>query len=292
MPDNIQRNSSYDNLIPLLTDSELSTFIDLIYDECGIHLKPEKRSMLSARLGKRLKALGLQSFQDYLRYLDDANLRIRELVSLVDAVTTNKTDFFREDNHFAFLTQKALPDIVKTRHFQKDGHLQFWSAGCSTGEEPYTLAMVLEDFFSQRPGDYSILATDIAIKVLKKARQAVYPEALIAPIPKPFRKKYLMAGKGHQLGHYRVVPELRKKITFGRLNFMDPDYNLGMKMDAIFCRNVIIYFDYVTKSKVIKKLYHYLKPGGYLFVGHSETLSGIDVDLERIVPTIFRKTGI
>lgn len=275
--------------IPMLSDAELEAFRELIYEECGIHLKESKRSMMSARLFKRLRALGLESFSDYHAHVSRAGDRLKEIASMIDVITTNKTDFFREPNHFDFLVEQALPALEKLPRFARHRKVNVWSAGCSTGEEPYTLAMVLAEYFHQRDGDFAILATDISTRVLAAARAAVYAQELLAPVPAPLKRKYVMQGRGARAGQCRIVPELRKKVTLGRLNFMEEDYGFEAAQDVIFCRNVIIYFDWETKVNVIRKLAASLAPGGYLFVGHSETLNGVDVDLRRIIPTVFRK---
>ncbi len=284
--------SSKDNIdagIPLLSDKEMQFFRELIYEECGIELKDAKRSMMSSRLYKRLKKLGLSSYQEYYDYIHSATDSIMEIISMIDVITTNKTDFFREPAHFEFLKQKVLPEMTQSPEFKKDKILNFWSAGCSSGQEPYTLAMVLDQFFSGNTGSYKILATDIAHSVLSEAKRAVYSKEIIDPIPGLYKNKYLMTGKGKRKGQYRVVPELRQKVIFGRLNFMDDNYGISTMMDVVFCRNVIIYFDWQTKVEVITKLYRQLRPGGYLFVGHSETLNGVNLPLNRMIPTVFQK---
>ena len=275
--------------IPLLSDKEMQYFRELIYEECGIELKDAKRSMMSSRLYKRLRKLGLSSYQEYYDHINSAGDNLNEIISMIDVITTNKTDFFREPAHFEFLKQKVLPEMTSLPRFKKDKTINFWSAGCSSGQEPYTLAMVLEDYFSGKEGKYQILATDIAHSVLAEAKRAVYIKEIIDPIPGLYKSKFLQTGKGKQKGRYRVVPELRKKILFGRLNFMDDDFGISTMMDVIFCRNVIIYFDWKTKVNVITKLYNQLRPGGYLFVGHSETLNGVNLPLNRMIPTVFQK---
>lgn len=282
-------NSNHHIGMPLLSDKEMELFRELIYEECGIELKDAKRSMMSSRLYKRVRLLGLESFQDYYHHLQNAKDDIDEIVSLINVITTNKTDFFREPAHFEILRTKILPELVSSPEFKKSGTINCWSAGCSSGQEPYTLAMVLDDFFSNRDGKFSIIATDISTKVLLEARNAVYTREVVTPIPGMYKNKYLMTGQGKYQGMYRIRPELRNKIKFGRLNFMDDDYNIDTTMDLVFCRNVIIYFDWQTKIDVITKLYNQLRPGGYLFVGHSETLNGVNLPLEKVIPTVFRK---
>ncbi len=283
-----KKNNTH-HTMPILSDKELDIFRDLIYEECGIQLKDEKRSMMSSRLFKRVRALGLDSFQDYYNHLQDTKDDINEIIALIDVITTNKTDFFREPAHFEILRSSILPELTSAPEFKKSNTLNCWSAGCSSGQEPYTLAMVFDDFFANITGSYSIIATDISKKVLAEARNAVYSRDIVAPIPGAYKNKYLLTGKGKYSGMFRVIPELRKKIRFGRLNFMDNDYGIGIDMDIVFCRNVIIYFDWQTKIDVITKLYNQLRPGGYLFVGHSETLNGVNLPLQKVIPTVFKK---
>jgi chemotaxis protein methyltransferase CheR len=266
--------------------SRLSRFI---YDTCGIKMPDVKKTMLEARLQKRLRALGMHSFSDYCDYLFSSAGMEQELVQMLDMVTTNKTDFFREPEHFDYLTQKVLPDWC-VRH--PGGRLSIWSAGCSSGEEPYTLAMVLSEFAVHNPGfDFQILATDISTRVLEKAKNAVYPEALVDPVPLSLKKKYLLRSKDKASGMIRIVPQLREKVRFRRLNFMDEDFGMREQLDIIFCRNVIIYFDRPTQEKLLQRFHRQMKVGSYIFMGHSETLSGLNVPLTSVFPTVYRKLG-
>jgi chemotaxis protein methyltransferase CheR len=211
-----------------------------------------------------------------------------ELVSLIDVVTTNKTDFFREPKHFNFLVETALPELTA-----RDGGgrpLLIWSAGCSSGEEPYTLAMVLSEYGQTHPGfRFRILATDISTNVLAKAEMGVYSSDVVDPVPPALKRKYLMGSRDPGSGKVRVVPELRRLIEFRRLNFMDADYRMTEKADAIFCRNVIIYFDRATQEKVLQRLSKHLAPRGYMFVGHAETLHDMDLPLTPVAPALYRK---
>jgi chemotaxis protein methyltransferase CheR len=202
-------------------------------------------------------------------------------------VTTNKTDFFREPDHFDYLTRTVLPDWC-LRH--EGARLNIWSAGCSSGEEPYTLAMVLSEYAVSHPGfDFRILATDISTRVLEKAKAAIYPEALVEPVPMNLKKKYLLRSKDRSSGMVRIVPELREKVRFRRLNFMDQDFGMRDQLDIIFCRNVIIYFDRPTQEKLLQRFHRQMKPGAFIFMGHSETLSGLNVPLTSVYPTVYRK---
>lgn len=246
-----------------------------------------KATMLEARLQKRLRALGLRNFTEYCDFLFSPEGLEKELVPMLDVVTTNKTDFFREPDHFEHLTQKVLPDWLK-RH---DGaRLSIWSAGCSTGEEPYTLAMVLAEFALNNPRfDFQILATDISTRVLEKAKAAIYAEAQVEPVPMDLKRKYLLRSKDRASATVRIVPELREKVRFRRLNFMDEDFGMRDQLDVIFCRNVIIYFDRPTQEKLLQRFHRQMKPGAFIFMGHSETLSGLNVPLVSVYPTVYRR---
>jgi chemotaxis protein methyltransferase CheR len=258
-----------------------------IYDTCGIKMPEVKKTMLEARLQKRLRSLSLHNFTDYCDYLFSSEGQEKELVQMLDMVTTNKTDFFREPDHFDYLTGTVLPEW-HLRH--PEATLKIWSAGCSSGEEPYTLAMVLSEFAQKNPGfDFDILASDISTRVLDKAQTAIYAEAQAEPIPIPLKKKYLLRSKDRASAMVRIVPELRKKVHFRRLNFMDEDFQMREHLDIIFCRNVIIYFDRPTQERLLQRFHRYMKPGSFIFMGHSETLSGLNVPLVSVYPTVYRK---
>ena len=248
-------------------------------------MPPEKRIMLQSRLQKRLRKLQITSYEDYINYAFNKNPEI-ELINLMDVVSTNKTDFFREPAHFEFLKMKYLPEFYKAGA----RHIDLWSAGCSSGEEIYTLAMVFEDFkVNNNDFDYNIFGTDISTIVLKKAKQAVYPENYVEIVPTEMKRKYLLKSKNKKEQLVRIIPEIRKKVSFGRLNFMDEHYNVNKKFDIIFCRNVLIYFDRVNQEKVINRLCEHLKIGGFLFFGHSESITGLNVPLKYIQQTVFQK---
>jgi chemotaxis protein methyltransferase CheR len=187
------------------------------------------------------------------------------------------------------MVDKCLPNLMKSRRFLARGTVNIWSAACSTGEEPYTLAMVLADYFAGHTGDYCILASDISHEVLAKARKAIYSKECTNTIPTAMKYKYLMRGTGSQNGKYRIVPELRKKITFTHMNLMNRNFNVCTPMDMIFCRNVIIYFDKETNIRLMKRFYEHLAPGGYLFIGHSETLTGVNSQFRLVAPTIYQR---
>jgi chemotaxis protein methyltransferase CheR len=271
-----------------LSDKDFLRLKEFIYRECGIKITEAKRTMLEARLQKRLRNLKLSGFSQYCDFLFSPRGMGEEMVSMIDVVTTNKTDFFREPGHFDYLTLRALPDLIRSGGGRRS--ITAWSAGCSSGEEPYTLAMVMAEFAEKgRRIDYTIIATDISTRVLEKAKLAVYDEDQIDPIPAEFRRKYLLKSKKPDDRSYRIVPELRERVRFGRLNFMEGNFGFRETMDFIFCRNVIIYFDKSTQERLLNRFCECLSPDGFFFMGHSETLLGMNVPLTQVAPTVYRK---
>jgi chemotaxis protein methyltransferase CheR len=274
-----------------MSEKEFALLSEFIQSSCGIQLPPIKKTMLEGRLRKRLQALGIESFGKYCQYLfryDDAALEA-EYIHLIDAVTTNKTDFFREPDHFDYLTLSVLPELVESGLGMQD-KLNVWSAGCSTGEEPYTLAMVLSEFAERHPGfAFSILATDISTEVLKKARSGIYDHQKVAPIPMVLRRKYLLRSKDKARGQVRIAPAIRANVRFARLNFMEERYALQEPIGIVFCRNVIIYFDRTTQEQILRRILHHVRPAGYLFMGHAESLLGMNLPLVQTAPTVYRK---
>ncbi|MGD0282051.1 MAG: CheR family methyltransferase [Dissulfurispiraceae bacterium] len=269
----------------------LSEFIE---SELGIKMPDSKKTMLECRLQKRLRLLGLKLFSEYCDYLFSSEGVESELVHMIDMVTTNKTDFFREPQHFDYLVQEVLPEMVKSQGSGINSRFMVWSAGCSTGEEPYTMAMVLHEFADKYPGlgfQYMILATDVSSRVLEVAERGIYPEERMSPVPMPLKKKYLLRGKGGKKGLVRIVPELRSLVKFRRLNFMEGDFGMREPLNIIFCRNVFIYFDKPTQEKLLNRFCRHIVPGGYIFIGMSETLSGMDLPLTRVNPSIYKKIG-
>lgn len=273
-----------------LSESDLHRLSEFIHTECGIKMPPSKKTMLEARLQKRLRFLGLSSFSQYCDYVFSPQGMESELVHMIDVITTNKTDFFREPSHFSYLTQKALPDLIVAYGAAVRKKFAIWSAGCSTGEEPYTLAIVLSEFSESYPGfTFTVLATDISTKVLEKAKTGIYEEERLEPVPAHLVKKYFLKSKNREKKLVRIVPELRQLVKFRRLNFMDEDFGFREPINIVFCRNVIIYFDRPTQERLLNKLCRHLAPGGYVFMGHSETLNGLDVPLISVAPTVYRK---
>lgn len=262
-----------------------------IYKICGINLTDTKKPLLEGRIRKRARQLGYESFDSYMKYLFNGNGFKDELIPLIDVVTTNKTDFFREPVHFEYLEQNALPLLMEQNAGPyKIKNINVWSAGCSTGEEPYTLAIVLSEYFEKHP-DYSfaIYASDISTNVLKAANLGIYEHERIEMMSEALRKKYLLRSKDPEKQLIRISREIRSLVRFSRINLMDEQYKLHENMDVVFCRNVLIYFDKKTQEKVIRNLANKLNKGGYLFLGHSETIMGMALPLERVASTVYRK---
>jgi chemotaxis protein methyltransferase CheR len=271
-----------------LSSRDYARLCDLIYREAGIALGTEKKTMLEVRVKRRLKDLNISSYNHYCDYLFAGRAPKDEIVHLIDVVTTNKTDFFREPRHFDFLVDKVLPQ--QTSGSGGAGTFLVWSAGCSTGEEPYTLAMILSEYRLAHPGfRFRILATDISTTVLAKAEVGVYTNEAIAPVQAMLRVKYFLRSRDRASNRVRVSPELRRLVEFRRLNFMDANYGISERADAIFCRNVIIYFDRPTQQRILRKLCDHLVPGGYLFVGHAETLHDMNLPVTPVAPALYRR---
>ncbi len=286
------KGATQDAYAVVMSDKEFNLLSSFIYSTVGIKMPPVKKPMLEGRLRKRLRHLGIPTFREYCDYLFSQKGTGDEVIRMLDAVTTNKTDFFREASHFDFLTERVVPEMVNRRGLGIGSKLRVWSAGCSTGEEPYTLAMVLSDAAERiKRFRFSILATDISTQVLEKAHQGIYDHERVEPIPEALRKKYLLRSKDRSRDLVRMAPELRSLITFRRLNFMDDAFDVNDQMAIVFCRNVIIYFDKNTQEKVLRRICDHMINGGYLFMGHSETLQGIDAPLVHAAATIYRKKG-
>lgn len=272
-----------------LSDKQFAVIQKYIHDNCGIKLPETKKSMVEGRLRKRLKALGLSSYDEYIDTAFDTGSGMCDVeqMALIDVITTNKTDFFREPNHFNFMSGNLLAKMAE-EGIGTSRCLNVWSSACSTGEEPYTLAMVLSEYFGL-DGNFKVYATDISCTVLKKASMGIYSEEKSIEIPYDLKRKYLMRSKKPSSQAVRFIPELRSKISFGRRNLMDDSYRLPVKMDIVFCRNVIIYFEHNTQNDIIRKICSNINRGGYLFLGHSESVHGMDLPLETVVPTVFLK---
>jgi chemotaxis protein methyltransferase CheR len=264
----------------------LSTYVTREY---GIKLPLAKKSMLESRLNKKVKSLGLTSYKEFLDFIFSDQGKQGELFNVIDLITTNKTDFFREAAHFHFLSKEFLTPY--RTDFNRN-NLKIWSAGCSTGEEPYTIIMSMEEYKKQNTNvTYSLIASDVSTRVIQSAHQGIYEIEKIEPVPLELKRTYFLRSKTNPK-LVRVKPQFRNKIQFKRINFMDNNYGM-MKadFDIIFCRNVLIYFDKATQERVINKFCSHLKPGGLLFLGHSESIIGMNVPLKQIRPTVYRYEG-
>lgn len=270
-----------------LTDAEFKKFSDLIYQQVGIFMKIEKKELLNARLGKRLRACQLDSFQEYFDFISRPDQQKLEFVAFLDSVSTNFTSFFREVSHFEYLRANVLPELVAQRSSSRD--FVFWSSASSSGEEPYTLAMFLNEFSGQNAGfRYKIMATDISTRVLTMAANGVYPVEQTTKVPNDILKKYFQKGLGNSAGKVKVKDDIRRQVAFQRFNLMD-EFPWHGEMDVIFCRNVMIYFDRQTQEKLIGKFYNCLNRGGYLFIGHSESIASLKHDFVQVEATTYKK---
>lgn len=272
-----------------VSDQEFRLFQDLVKAHTGIALSEHKRNLVCSRLGKRLRALKLASLKSYYDYLS-AEVGQAELEHFVNAITTNKTDFYREKPHFDFLEQEMVPGWKARAAKAGERRIRIWSAGCSSGEEPYTLAITLRKAIENFPAwDVRILASDIDTEVLGRAAQGIYPAERVAEIPKSILERYFLRGKGAHDGFVQVVPEVRNLVTFRRINLQEDPWPIRASFDCIFCRNVIIYFDRPTQRRLMERFAGYLKDDSYLFLGHSESLYGMSDQFTALRNTIYRK---
>jgi chemotaxis protein methyltransferase CheR len=262
-----------------LTDQEFDFLRKLLYEAAGINLTAEKKALVIGRLTRRIEALGLSSYGEYFRRIA-GNLDLEERQWALDALTTNETFFFREPQHFTFLSETIVPTVQPGETFR------VWSAASSSGEEAYSIAMLLAERLGQRP--WEIIGSDLSTKVLEKARRGQYPMERAEKIPKAYLNAYCLKGTGAQEGTFIIDPTLRKHVKFQQANLMGPLPKVGL-FDVIFLRNVLIYFDLATKRRVIDNLLPFMKPDGYFFSGHSESLTGMVTGLVQIKPAIYRK---
>ncbi len=264
-----------------LTQKQFKTVSKLVYDLSGIHLKEGKEALVRARLMKRLRALGMTSFNDYFKYIESTE-GSGELGHMVDVITTNKTSFFREQDHFNFLRDRMLPNLNKSR-------ARFWTAACSSGEEPYSLAILLRESIPDIDlKDIKILATDISTLMLEKARQGIYHENTLREVPSHLLAKYFTKLPNRSARLYEIKGNVRRMVRLAWLNLIDA-WPMKGPFDVIFCRNVMIYFDRPTQQRLINRFWDILGAGGYLFVGHSEGLSAITHQFRYIRPAIYQK---
>jgi chemotaxis protein methyltransferase CheR len=264
-----------------LSEKEFRQVSQIVHSISGIHLKNGKEALVRARLMKRLRALRMKSFTEYIRFINTDDGR-EEIGLLIDAMTTNKTGFFREADHFSFLCDTILPGMNGRK-------MRFWTAACSSGEEPFSLSMLLhENIPDMRSKDILILATDISLRMLEMARAGIYREDRVRELPSAFLKKYFVRVQGDQPPAYRLTDEVKATVRLAWLNLMDPWPMKGL-FNVIFCRNVMIYFDRPTQQSLISRFWNLLEPGGYLFVGHSEGLSAIKHEFHYVKPAIYKK---
>jgi chemotaxis protein methyltransferase CheR len=268
-----------------MTETEAFNYIiALIYDRCGIRLHDGKHHLIRARLGKRMRHYGLSSLTDYCQFLKN-QANEEEITHVVDALTTNFTHFLREEDHFKFLVNQALPALIQgpTKRFK------VWSAACASGEEPYTIAFYLMDHYPTLNGwDWQILATDISTKVLSKAQQGIYPNDRLSSVPAEWMRKYFQRGVNAWEDYCRVKKPVADKIRFKQLNLLGA-YDFNDSFEVIFCRNVMIYFDRPTQEHLVRQLSRLLVPKGYLLVGHAESLTGLNVPLRCLKPSVYQK---
>ncbi len=266
-----------------INETEFRLFRELVYRETGINLVDGKKLLLVTRLSKRLKQLRLQSFLEYYEYLKGAGAANREMTNLINLVTTNKTDFFREKHHFDFLSTSILPELKAAGQ----RNIRIWSAGCSTGEEPYSIAITVKEFFEREIGfDIKILATDLDTNVLAKAEAGVYDEDRLLPVPEPLRRKYSQMLPDRR---YEMKKNLKNLITFRQLNLMQPKLPFKYGFDVVFCRNVIIYFTKPDRQRLLTKIHGVIRENGYLILGHSESLIADTLGFQSLANTIYRK---
>jgi len=270
-----------------LSQRDFDRLSKFIMSEYGIKMPPEKRIMLQSRLQKRLKALYFTSFKEYVDYVFSPRGQSEEVIHMMDVVSTNKTDFFRESAHFEFLLAEGLPQLLNQ---VSNKNLKIWSAGCSSGEEPYTIAITLSEYQEHHGRfTYEITASDLSSKMLEKAALAIYAEEKIADIPHAIKVKYFLRSKDRSRKEVRIIQDLRNKTKYYRQNLLYLPAVSKPEFDIVFCRNVLIYFDRSNQYAILSKLCMNLKLGGFLFLGHSESITGFDLPVEQIQPTIFRK---
>jgi chemotaxis protein methyltransferase CheR len=256
----------------------------------GIKIPPSKKVMLESRLAKRLRALKIETYEEYCDYVFSPEGLEGEVQQLIDTVTTNETDFFRESHHYDVLTNQILPEFLLEQNLDE---LNIWSVAAATGQEAYSLAMVMEEFAKtkNRPFRYRILGTDISEKVLRIAESGIYTERQADKIPLSLKRSYCLRSRDPDQKTIRFKPEIRDKIAFRRLNLMDDSYPIRKKYQIVFCRNVFIYFDRATQKKVLERIYSHMAPGGYLFMGHSENIGNAQLPLRNVASAVYRNIG-
>lgn len=273
---------------PILKPAQFKRLSKFIEDELGIRMPDIKKVMLESRLHKRLRILSINNYSDYCDFLfSDEGMR-KELPFMIDVVTTNKTDFFREPDHFVYMENNVIMPLLQKR--ESPVHLDLWSSASSTGEEVYTLSMVLNQIrFNHSNLTFTILGSDISQEVLQKARRGVYHKSRIENIPLSQKKTFFLKSRDRNSEDVKVKPFLQENVQFLHLNLMNREYGINRKFHIIFCRNVLIYFPQEKQKKILMQLYNHLYPGGYLFLGHSETITGLNLPYISVAPTIYLK---
>jgi chemotaxis protein methyltransferase CheR len=274
-----------------ITDTDFQFLRQLVYDQSSIHLGEEKKEMVCTRLNHRLSRLGLTSVEEYCALLK-SNVEPGEVTHLIDALSTNFTTFFREIEHFKFLKDVVIPEFQAASLEESPGPFRAWSAACSTGEEPYSMAIVMAACFQAiDPASWQIFASDISTRVLEKATHGIYEESRVK-LPNPaWLTRYFQKGQGDWEGYYRVKRALREQIEFGHMNLLHPGLRMSERYHLIFCRNVMIYFDQATAEVLAERLCHQLHEGGYLIIGHAESFSRRPRELKQVKPSVYRKVS-
>jgi len=270
---------------PQITAQEYEYIRKLVYDHCRINLGPNKKELVMARLSKRLRACNINTYKVYIQLLQSPAGK-SEMGNLIDAISTNHTYFFREGEHFAYLNEHILPEFAAAHH--GSGQFRVWSAACSSGEEPYSVAILLNEYFRNQKNRWSIESSDISAKILKRANDGVFAKDRVERIRKDWLCRYFLKGNGKFDGLYQFHPEVRRNLTFRLINLMSRSFPYSQPFHLILCRNVMIYFDRPTQEDLINRLAKYLRPGGYLFIGHSESLNAIKHPLKLIQPAIYQ----
>jgi chemotaxis protein methyltransferase CheR len=276
-----------------ISDEEFRLLRTLVHQQAGIALGDSKRALVCARLGRRLRHYGYATFGQYYEHLMERDPGGAELLRMINAITTNKTDFFREPHHFDFLRSEVLGRLAARTPSDGQRSLRLWSAGCSSGEEPYSMAVTVLDGLPRAfAWDVRILASDIDTDMLERGRTAVYPADQLTQVPEQLRRRYFLRGRGASEGWVRVRPDVQQLVSFRRINLRDEAWPIRTLFDAVFCRNVIIYFDRQLQQRLVGQFLQFLKPGGYLFLGHSESLLGMRVGLRYLGGTVYQKVDV
>ncbi len=274
-----------------ISDRQFLKLSELVSSKFGIKLPLDKKIMFQSRLQPRLKELGMESFELYCNYVFQRENINQELTPLIDLVSTNKTEFFREKQHFDLIKHKLMPEMFEKVSNVQNQFLRCWSAGCSSGQEAYSLAMTFEDYklTSERFFDYHILGTDVSESMLDTANSGIYPFQQCELIPEYYRKRYVMKSKDEKNQRIKMMKLIRSKTEFRYSNLMDSDYGITSFFNLIFIRNTLIYFNRENQYKILKRICERLVPGGYLFIGHSESLINLDLPIRVISPSVYQK---